>query len=89
VEADVLQAARRQPFSGWRLARAAKGARGAKAGVVEEDNQHVGRALGRAQLLDWREFGVRILRVIGDQPGSLATGHWEMRTMFLIFAVHR
>ena len=61
---------------------------GAEPGVVDQDDQHVGRALGRAQLLDWREFGVRILRVIGDQPGSLGSGDREMRTMFLVFAAH-
>ena len=80
--------ARRQLFGVRRLAGAAEGARRAEPGVVDQDDQHVGRALGRAQLLDRREFGVRILRVIGDQPGSLGRGDREMRTMFLVFAAH-
>ena len=78
VEAVVLQAARRQLFRVRRLAGAAEGARRAEPGVVDEDDQHVGRALGRAQLLDRREFGVRIPRVIGDQTGSLRSGDREM-----------
>ena len=49
-----------------------KALRRAEAGIVDEDDQHVGRALGRAQLLDRRKLGVRVLRVVGDQLGRAA-----------------
>ena len=67
VEAVVLQAARRQLLRVRRLAGAAEGAGRAEPGVVDQDDQHVGRALGRTQLLDRRELRVRILRVVGRQ----------------------
>ena len=75
VEAVVLQAARCQLLRGRRLAGAAEGARGAEPGVVDQDDQDVGRALGRAQLLDGRELGVRVLRVVSDQPGPDRVRH--------------
>ena len=74
MEAVVFEPVPRQLFRIRCLARTAEGARGAEPGVIDQDDQHVGRALGRAQLLDWRELGVRIPRVIGDQPGSLGRG---------------
>ena len=89
VEAVVFEPARRQLFGVRRLAGAAKGACSAEPGVVDQDDQHVGRTLRRAQLLDRREFGVRVPRVIGDQPGSLGRGDRQMRTVFLVFAAHR
>ena len=45
----------------------AEGARGAEAAVVDEDDEHVRRAVRRAQRLDRREGGVGILGVVGDQ----------------------
>jgi hypothetical protein len=78
VEAVVLQPARSQLFRVRGPAGAAERARRAEPGVVDQDDQHVGCALGRTKLLDWREFGVRILRVIRDQAGSLRGGHREM-----------
>src|SRR5262249_15286997 len=52
------------------------------------DDKHVRRALGRAQLLDWREFRVRVPRVIGDKPGPFGRGDRQMRTMLSVFAAH-
>ena len=69
MEAGVLQPARCELLRGRRLAGAAEGAGRAEAGVVDEDDQHIGRTLGRAQLLDRRELAVRVLRVIGDERG--------------------
>ena len=54
VETIVLQAARRQLLQGRRLAGTAEGAGGPEPGVVNEDDQHVGRALRRAQQFDGR-----------------------------------
>ena len=67
VEAVVLEPVRREPLRGGRRARPAEGARRAEAHVVEQDHQHVRRALRRAQRLDRRERRVRVLRVVGDQ----------------------
>ena len=79
MEAVVLQAARRQLLRVRRLAGTAEGARRAEPGVVDQDDQDVGRALGRTQLLDRRELRVRILCIIGNQTGSLVLGigRWE------------
>ena len=67
VEAVVLQAVRGESLGGRRRARSAEGARGAEAGVVEQDDQHVRRTRRRPQRLDRREGRVGILRVVGDQ----------------------
>ena len=87
VEPGVLQPARGQLLEVGRLARPAEGAAGAEADVVDQDDQHVGRALGRPHIPDRRIAGVRILRVIGrqadmrdignrkDSPGNLGIGH--------------
>jgi len=65
VEAVVLQAARRQLLRVRCLAGAAKGARGAEPGVVDEDDQDIRRTLGWPQLRDRGEFGLEIFRIIG------------------------
>ena len=88
VEAVVLQAARRQLLRVRRLAGAAEGARRAEAGVVDQDDQDVRRALGRAQLLDRRVLRLRILRVIGDQAAPRRVRHREVGAMLLVVAVH-
>ncbi len=88
VEAVVLQAARRQLLRVRRLAGAAEGARRAEAGVVDQDDQDVGRALRRAQLLNRRELRVRILRVVGDQPGARRIGNRQVRAVYRVFVIH-
>ena len=88
VKAIVLQTDRRQFLRVRRLAGAAERARRAEPGVVNQDDQDVGRALRRTQLLDRREFAVRIFRIVGDQAGSLRSGDGQMRPMFLVFAIH-
>ncbi len=58
-----------------RVARAAEGARRAEADVVDQHDEHVGRALRRAQRLDRRVVGVRILaRRRSSVPTCLASG---------------
>ena len=59
VEARVLQPALRQLLEVRRLARAAEGAGGAVADVVDENHQHVGRALRWPQVPDRRKLRVR------------------------------
>ncbi len=89
VEAVELQAARRQLLRGRRLAGAAEGAGGAESRVIDQDNQHIGRTLGRPQLLDGRKLAVRVLRVVGDELGAFGVRHRQMRTVFIIFTTHR
>ena len=88
VEAGELQPARGQLLRGRRLTGPAKGAGRAEADVVDEDNQHVGSALGRAQSLDRRKLRRRILRVEGDQALLSGVRHRQMRTMFLVVCTH-
>ena len=73
VEAGVLQALVRHPLQSGHVDRTAEGARGAEAHVVDQDDDDVGCALGRAQRLGRRRLhilavqrrGVRLLYV-GD-----------------------
>ena len=89
VEAVELQTARRQLLRVRRLAGTAEGAGRAEAGVVDQDDEHVGRTLGRPQLLDRRKLTVRVLRVVGNELGAFRVRHRQMRTVFIIFTTHR
>ena len=68
VEAPVAQPARGQAVGRRRGHRTAEGAGGTEADVVEQDDQHVGRAGRRAQRHDRRERRVGVLGVVGDEP---------------------
>ena len=63
VEAVVRQALGRHPLQGGHVDRAAEGAGRAEAHVVDQDDDHVRRALRRAQR--WRRLGLHILAVQG------------------------
>ena len=78
VKTVVPQSIRRQLVQGRRLAGAAKGTGCAKTGVVNEDDQDVGRTLGWPQLLDRGELRVRILGVVSDQVWSNRVRHGEI-----------
>ena len=84
VEAVELEAVPGQPLGGRRWDRAAEGARRAKPAVVDQDDQHVGRALGRPQRLDRRELRVRVLRVVGGQAHVLAIGDRQDASLNLV-----
>ena len=73
---------------GRRLARAPEGARCAKARVVQQHDEHVGRALGRAQPLDRWELGVRVLCVIGDQFRLYRIRHRQMCSIQWLLVAH-
>ena len=77
VEAVELQPAGRETLRVGRRARSAERARRAEPRVVDEHDEDVGRACRRPQLLDGRERGVRVLRVVGDQPRRRDVGHRE------------
>ena len=77
VEPVVPQAAGRQPFGGRGVDRPAEGGRGAETHVVEQDDEHIRRALGRAQRLDGRERRVRVLGIVGGEPERWGIGDWE------------
>ncbi len=69
VEAGELQALGGQPVEGRRLARPAEAARRTEADVIDQDHEHVGRAVGRRQPADRGELGVGRRGVVGDRPG--------------------
>jgi hypothetical protein len=48
-----------------------------KPGVVDQDDEHVGRAGGRAQLLDRRKFRRRVFGVVGQFSRVRAVGDGE------------
>ena len=58
MQARVFEAGVCQPFRSGGITRAAKGAGGAKAYIVQQDDEHVGRALRRPQRLKLREAGI-------------------------------
>ena len=74
MEAVVLEAVCGESFGGRRVERAAERTRRGEADVVDQDDQHVRRTLGRAQQLDRRERRVRVLRVVGGEADVLASG---------------
>ena len=88
VKAVELQPVRRQPLGVRRGDGPAEGARGAKPAVVDQHDQHVGRALGRPQRLDRRELRVRILRVVGGQSHVLGVGNGKNRSLNLVLRTH-
>ena len=77
VEPIVLQPIGRKAFGGGRVARAAKGARGAEADIVEENDQDVRRAFRRAQRHDRGIFRVGILGVVSRQTDMLRVRNWQ------------
>ena len=72
VEPVVGQPTGRQAVGGRRRARTAERVHRRKTRIVQQDHQHIGRALGRPQRLDRRETRLRVLGVIGHQPGERA-----------------
>jgi hypothetical protein len=68
VQSGVLHAARGELLEIGRLARAAEGAARAETHVVDQNDQHVRRALGRPHIPDRRIAGIGIFGVVGSQP---------------------
>ena len=67
VKAVQLQPTRGQPLGRRRITRPAEGRRTTEAHIVEQHDQYVGCALGRAQRGDRRVGGVRVFGVIRRQ----------------------
>ena len=76
VEPGEGQAAGGQALGRGRLARAAERARGPEPHVVEQDEQDVGCALGRAERLDGRKGGVGVLGVVGGDARRAGDREW-------------
>ncbi len=83
-----FQSARRELLRVRCLTRAAKGARRTKPRVVDENEQNVRRTLWRAQLLDGREFRVRILGVVRNQATPGCVRHRKVRPVLFAFVAH-
>ena len=80
VESGVLQAAVRQPLGGGHVHRTAECGRCAESDIVEQDDEHIGSTSRGPERRDWREPGVGILGVVGNQPGIPLIGDRENRT---------
>ena len=89
VEARVLEAAVREPLGRRRVARPAERARGAEADVVNQEDEHVGRARRRAQRRDGRILGVRVLGVVGRDADRLAIGNRQHRALQIVGRARR
>ncbi len=75
MKTGVFETLTCQPFGGGGVDRAAKGAGGAKTHIVQQDDEHVRRALRRPQRLKFREAGVR---VFGGKGGQAHVGRvWD------------
>src|ERR1700722_353809 len=70
MESVVLEAVCRQLLKVWRGAWTAKGTGRAEARVVDQDDHHIGRTLGRAQLNDRRVLVFRVFGIVQDQAGA-------------------
>ena len=89
VEAVVLQPGRCQLLRGRRLAGAAEGAARTEPGIVDEDDQHVGRACRWPQLVDLGVVGIRVLGIVSDEAGAWAIGDGKNRPLdFVGFISH-
>ena len=88
VEAVVTQPTGGQPFSRRHPARPPERGRRAETDVVEQDDHHVRRPLGRQQRLDRRERRVRVLGVIGRQPRRRPVGDRQHRAGMPVRAHH-
>ena len=88
VEARVLQSALRELLEVRRLARTAEHAGRAVADVIDENDQHVGRALRRPHVPDRRELRVRVFCVVGDQARMLDVGNRKTRSLNLVVRTH-
>ena len=84
VKAIELEAVGGQPVGGGRRDRAPERARGAKAAVIDQHDQHVGRTLRRPQGLDRRKLRVRILRIVRGQSHMLTLGDRQDGSLNLV-----
>src|SRR5688572_2469193 len=71
MEAVVPEPRRGETLGGGGLTGAAERARGAEAGVVDQDDQNVGRAARWTKITDGRVFGVGIFGVVSGQADGL------------------
>ena len=78
VEPVELQTIGGQPLGDRGVAGSAERRGRAEADVIDQHDQHVGRALGRTQLLDRRVLGVRVLGVVGGEPDVLGVGDRQL-----------
>ena len=69
VKSVVFESISCKSLRGRRAARSAKSAGRAKTNIVEHNDEHIRRAFRRSQLLDRREFRLRIFGVVLYKPG--------------------
>jgi hypothetical protein len=88
VEAIELQSVFCQPLGRRGVNRTAKGAARTKADIVNQDDQHVGRAFRGSDIPDRRKLGFRILGVIGRQTHMLHLRDGQNGSLNLIICTH-
>src|SRR5579872_3653371 len=88
VKAVEFEAARGQKLSVWCVTRAAEGAGGTKAGVVNQDEENIGRALRRAQLGDCGVLVFWILGIVQHQTGARWIGYGKNCSGNIVLAAH-
>jgi hypothetical protein len=88
VEAIELQSGLRQPLGIRRMGRPAERTGCAKPDIVDENDQHIGRALGWTQWLDRRVFRGRIGRVIRGHTHVLRIGNRKNRALNRVSITH-
>jgi hypothetical protein len=77
MKADVFQAALGELFNVWSIAWPTERGGGAKAGVVDQNDEHIWCPVRRAQRADRRIFGVGIFGVVGRQSDILVVWDWK------------
>ena len=85
MKSIVLETLFGQPLGRRHVDRTAKSAGGAKAHVVQKNDQHIGSALRRAQGLNRRKAGIWVFGIIGDQPGEGPVWNWEDLPLDFVF----
>src|SRR5262245_30037400 len=85
MEAGVFQTTCGEFLEVRCVARTAKGAGRAKAHVVEQDDEHIGRARRRPQLPDRRILRVRILGIVGRQTHMRLIRDGQDRSLSLVY----
>jgi hypothetical protein len=88
VKAIKFQPTGCQKFRIRSMTRTAEGTGGAKAGVVNQDDENVWGTRGWAQLSDWRELGIRIFGIVGDEADSWLIRDGKNGSLNLILAIH-
>src|SRR5271163_850084 len=88
MKSGVLQSLGRQPFRRRRIAWSAKGARGAKARVVNQDEQDVRRTCGWPQRGDLRVLVLGIFGIISNEAATRSIRDGKYCSLNVVLGTH-